>query len=366
SLIIFLPTLLNISLVEYGFPGWYCDEEVMKKSASVPKSVHSLRFADINVIGAIGDSLTAGNGAGASNENDPQELRNNFRGLTFSVGGDMDLGIHITLANILKKFNPKLFGYSKNSGLTSDWANAQLNVAVSGATAANLSDQAKDLIQKIKDHPDKVDIAKDWKLIHLLIGANDFCAWCDNPEDESPALFGKRIKEAIQILKENLPRTIVVVSGMIDMTVVKELGERNSRCIPYHNYSCPCVQNTNFTTEQMRGICKEYMREEDDIQKSGIFDTVIVQPFFEKYDRAPFLPNGNVDLPFFAPDCFHFSQYGHSVVGKSLWYNLLEPIGSKSTSVNLTDLSSPLNCPDPSCPFIRTTKNSQDCGKYMT
>ncbi|GMS94919.1 hypothetical protein PENTCL1PPCAC_17094, partial [Pristionchus entomophagus] len=342
----------------------------MKKSASVPQSVHSLRFANINVIGAIGDSLTAGNGAEARNENDVQALHKQFRGLVFSVGGDMDLDRHITLANILKKFNPKLFGFSKKSGPANDWASAQLNVAVPGATAVNLTDQVKDLIQKIKDHPDKVDIAKNWKLIHILIGGNDFCASCDNPEEESPYLFGKGIKEAIQILKENLPRTIVVITGMIDMTVLREMGERTPRCAAYHRLNCVLVFK-NFTTGQLRGICNEYMPKEDEIQKSGIFDTsdeftVIVQPFFEKYDRAPFLPNGNEDLPFFAPDCFHFSQYGHSVVGKSLWNNLLEPLGSKSKYVNLTDLSSPLNCPDPSCPFIRTTKNSQDCVKYMT
>ena len=36
-------------------------------SPSVPTSVHQLRPADIKVIGAIGDSLTAANGAKATN-----------------------------------------------------------------------------------------------------------------------------------------------------------------------------------------------------------------------------------------------------------------------------------------------------------
>lgn len=38
-----------------------------KRSRSVPTSVHQLRPGDIDIIGAIGDSLTAGNGGMATN-----------------------------------------------------------------------------------------------------------------------------------------------------------------------------------------------------------------------------------------------------------------------------------------------------------
>lgn len=54
------------------------------RSAVVPDSVHTLRPGDIDVIGAIGDSLTAGNGAFATNilhvfiEN---------KGVSWSIGG---------------------------------------------------------------------------------------------------------------------------------------------------------------------------------------------------------------------------------------------------------------------------------------
>lgn len=44
-------------------------------------------------------SLQAGNGAGAADENDTLALQIQYRGLTFSVGGDMDLDQHVTLAS---------------------------------------------------------------------------------------------------------------------------------------------------------------------------------------------------------------------------------------------------------------------------
>lgn len=76
--ILFSLLVVTCAVKDYGIPGWTCDEQVMKKwalslsppspllnlfvfffrSVTVPKSVHSLRFADINVIGAIGDSIT--------------------------------------------------------------------------------------------------------------------------------------------------------------------------------------------------------------------------------------------------------------------------------------------------------------------
>lgn len=37
---------------------------------------------------------------------------------------------------------------------------------------------------------------------------------------------------------------------------------------------------------------------------------VVVQPFLKDF-RAPRLPNGKIDLAFFAPDCFHLSTKGH-------------------------------------------------------
>ncbi|GMR61241.1 hypothetical protein PMAYCL1PPCAC_31436, partial [Pristionchus mayeri] len=354
---------------DYGVSGWNCDEEVMKRSASVPQSVHSLRFADINVIGAIGDSITTGYGAEAE-QIDRSALKMEHRGCGRRHGPGTARHEPVPVSDILKKFNPNLFGFSIFAGAAHVWESSQLNAAVPGAEAVNLTDQAIDLVRRFRNHPDKVDIANDWKLIHIFVGGNDICHYCEHPEEHAPHLFGKRIGEAIQILKDNLPRTIVVITGMLDISVLRDMAEKNANCAVMHRIACSCI-HSNYTTEQLRGVCKEYMREEHDLQSSGRFDTsddfsVVIQPFLEDFNHAPLRPDGLPDISLFAPDCFHFSAFGHAVVGKNLWNNILQPVGEKERNVTLTDLSTPLYCPPKSCPFIRTTKNSADCGKYWT
>ena len=55
----------------------------LKPSKYKPKSVHKLRPGDINVVAAIGDSLSAGTGALGKNL---LKIRNENRGVAFSIG----------------------------------------------------------------------------------------------------------------------------------------------------------------------------------------------------------------------------------------------------------------------------------------
>ncbi|GMT16384.1 hypothetical protein PFISCL1PPCAC_7681, partial [Pristionchus fissidentatus] len=123
------------------------------RSKTVPKSVHSLRPADIDIIAAMGDSLTAGNGAGAEGE-DVLAIAIQFRGLTWSVGGDKTLDEHITVANILKKFNPNVFGYSVRTGSANVWETAHLNAGIPGAHSGDVAEQGADLVRRMKQHPE--------------------------------------------------------------------------------------------------------------------------------------------------------------------------------------------------------------------
>ncbi|KAJ8796283.1 hypothetical protein J1605_018080 [Eschrichtius robustus] len=58
--------------------------------------VHRLKLADIKVIGALGDSLTAGNGAGSKPGN-VLDVSTQYRGLSWSAGGDQNLSSVTTL-----------------------------------------------------------------------------------------------------------------------------------------------------------------------------------------------------------------------------------------------------------------------------
>jgi len=352
------------ALVDHGAPGYTCPASVMGPSASVPTSAHKVRPGDIRVVAALGDSLTAGNGAGATN---PLAVLLEYRGLTFSMGGDTNLETHITIPNVLKKFNPNVFGASRGIGAVNVWNNAQLNAGVPGAQSSDLPGQARDLVHKMQIHSE-VNMAQDWKLVNIFIGGNDLCAYChDNGNGaHSPQHFADHIRDAIQILQDNLPRTIVSLTLMLHLEILRSVDSGHGFCQALHVFECNCEGDTGFSNEDIRAICVAYQQAQQVLEDSSMFDnkqdfTLVIQPFFRDGIAPPRKPNGDVDEGFFAPDCFHFSQYGHAIVAKGLWNNLVEPVGAKNTAYNLSDYSAPLKCPQTDCPFIRTKINTARC-----
>ena len=141
-------------------------------------SIHRLRPRDIKVISALGDSLTAALG---SNANNIFGLLFEYRGRSWSMGGDSFLENLVTFPNILKKFNPNLTGYSRTGFdfffLTKEGIG--FNVAVSGSEANNMPKQVKMLVKRLRQSKE-LDFDNDWKLINLFIGGNDLCDFCSD------------------------------------------------------------------------------------------------------------------------------------------------------------------------------------------
>ncbi|GMT16379.1 hypothetical protein PFISCL1PPCAC_7676, partial [Pristionchus fissidentatus] len=355
---------------DLGAPNWSCDADLMKRSKTVPTSVHSLRPADIDIIAAMGDSLTAANGAGAEGK-DVLAIAIQFRGLTWSVGGDKTLDEHITVANILKKFNPDLFGYSIRTGSANVWETAHLNAGIPGGHSGGMADQAADLVRRMKDHPE-IDFINHWKLVHIFIGGNDICSWCRRGDSENGDHYRDNLRTAVQYLKDNMPKTIVVLTGMIDIDLLRRIDNAHLVCKEIHTFECKCEQNSTISDAALSGICHDYMDKMQELEDSGEFDTsddftLVIEPYLETTTDIGRNPDGTPNMDFFAPDCFHFAAYGHAIVAKNLWNNMMQPVGAKSPA-NLTDDGLPPICPEKksiqACPFIRTTKNSADCSKY--
>jgi len=78
----------DLQKVQPEFPPdqpFFCDPNGPgRRSDTVPTSVHKLRPGDIDIIGALGDSLTAGNGALATKA---VEIFKEYRGVSWSIGG---------------------------------------------------------------------------------------------------------------------------------------------------------------------------------------------------------------------------------------------------------------------------------------
>ncbi|KAM8945381.1 phospholipase B1, membrane-associated [Pelodytes ibericus] len=332
-------------------------------SPSKPTSVHQLRPADVTVVAAIGDSLTAGNGI-ASSPSDVLDVFQQYRGLSWSIGGDSTLDRVTTLPNILLEFNPLVTGYSTGTGGSAEHS-AFLNEAVPGAKAFNLPTQVRALIDQMKGDK-RIDFHADWKVITVLIGANDLCASCTDSNFFSTGSFISHIQEALDLLHNEVPRAFVNLVEVMDIIPLRDatLDSRVSCPTLVTKMLCPCLLNIPDNSQEMqifKDINHAYQYSTQHLIDTGRYDTredftVVLQPFFSN-PKIPYLPSGAPDISYLAPDCFHLSQKSHSQLARMLWNNMLEPVGHKTQTLDFAD-SIALTCPTSAQPYLRTSKNS--------
>eukprot|EP00916_Digyalum_oweni_P014298 GHVL01023480.1.p1 GENE.GHVL01023480.1~~GHVL01023480.1.p1 ORF type:complete len:543 (+),score=33.57 GHVL01023480.1:2-1630(+) len=327
----------------------------LPRSASVPTSVHDLRPGDIKVVGALGDSLTAGSGITATNI---FAVLTQNRGLSWSGGGETDYTDQITLPNILKKYNPDVYGFATGNG-DEDSKSSIFNVAVSGSTSSDLVNQARELIDRMKADP-KVDFANDWKVVTILSGNNDLCDYCSEPDTLNAEKFYANTVAALDILHAELPRTLVNLVEPLNMEIVTELN-KGLICSALHFFLCDCAAFPKNDEKEQELIAEADMFQKavERIAVSGRYDTtedftVVYQPFF----NATYLPrieDGQPDLSYFSPDCFHLSRKGQAAAASALWNNMIERVDTKRIAWTPGET---IECPTEAEPYFFTNKNS--------
>ncbi|XP_037261739.1 phospholipase B1, membrane-associated [Falco rusticolus] len=332
-------------------------------SDTVPVSVHNLKPADIRVIAALGDSLTAGNGA-ASKPHDVMDVLTQYRGVSWSVGGNENISTVTTLANILREFNPSLIGYSIGTGKQTT-SNAALNQAVAGDHAEDVPTQVRRLVDRMKNNT-RINLQTDWKLITLFIGGNDLCKFCNDPIRYSPENYTYHLQIALDMLHREVPRAFVNLVTVLPIASLRELhASENNTCPKFlMRFLCPCVVNPKDNSNELKKLVyfnRRYQERTRQLVESGRYDTkddftVVLQPFLMNV-KMPKTQEGWPDSSYFAPDCFHFSQKSHSQAARALWNNMLEPLGKKTDSQQIED-EIVLKCPSEAEPFLRTYKNS--------
>ncbi|KAM4540325.1 phospholipase B1, membrane-associated [Fundulus diaphanus] len=362
----FIRTAVNS---DYTFPGppptpppitnWGSDFSCtpMAPSNSVPTSAHRVRPADIKVVGALGDSLTAAFGARATSL---PELSKEYRGVSWSIGGDDTLETVTTLPNVLKKFNPGIKGASKGIGKEQ----TGFNVAVSGAKAGGVQEQVRRLVDAMKNDA-AVDFQNDWKLVTLFIGGNDLCQYCNDRATLSPANYSNHLRTSLDILYNEVPRTIVNVLEILEVEGLRRIKKGSLGCTLVQKQVCPCFLlpgEDSPELAEMKRINRELQIETEKLVYGGRYDgredfAVVVQPFFRN-SIVPVNAEGLPDTTFFSEDCFHFSERGHAGMAAALWNNMLEPVGKKQSYNNFTNARNILKCPTEEEPYIFTSVNS--------
>ncbi|KAM6954363.1 phospholipase B1, membrane-associated-like [Aplochiton taeniatus] len=337
--------------------------EDLSPSNSPPESVHALRPGDINVVAAVGDSLTAGNGIGA-NPNNLLDVLRQFRGLSWSIGGDENLTTVTTLPNILKHFNPLLTGYSTGTG-KQDTPQAFLNQAVAGQRSKDMPKQVRNLVARMKNDS-SINFESDWKVITMFIGGNDICDYCSNSLYYSVDNYVRHIREALDYLHKMVPRALVNLVEPLHIVPLREMHlDPSVKCPTWLvKILCPCVilpEGSSTALQQLDDINRRYQQALNALVESGRYDTnpyftVIIQPFLREI-IVPQLEDGRPDRSYFSPDCFHLSQKAQTLMARGLWNNMLEPLGNKTTRQDFSPGTS-LKCPSKASPFVRTYHNS--------
>lgn len=350
------PKLANLGVFPRFWPD-YCPKVPEPKIHGT--TVHNLLPSDVKVVAAIGDSLTAGNGALASTA---FGLLIEYRGRSFSMGGDgngrgwteEDV---VSFPNLLRHFRPDMHGDSIYKGNYKS-AYARLNHAIPGSTAFELPAQARDLVEELKSDPE-VDFQKDWKVITVFVGGNDLCDYHMIPGKYTPQNYTNKLQETLDILHAHVPRAFVNLVETIDVSVLTDLS-RGFMCPLLHHFLCRYPAKEDYSDE-IKAVREGYLRGLQWLANSGRYDsrsdfTVVDQPFLRN-SSYPIKDDGEPDFGFFAPDCFHFSARGHATAGTSLWNNMIQPIGAKQTS---WVVGQPADCLDPAAPFLKTKANSLD------
>jgi len=321
------------------------------RSSTKPSSVHKLAVGDIDIVAALGDSLTAANGASAWTI---LGCLTEYRGRSWSIGGDrsLDQGVS-TMPNILKKFNPEVRGFSTGSGNAAS-SGAGYNVAVAGAIAQDMPGQAQNLVNKLRADS-SINMEQDWKMITLFIGGNNLCAFCNDLNAHSAETMIANVAEALDIIRDNIPRAYVNLAEIFDISPVAGLGN-GIICSLVHGAVCSCGHGADADTAALTELSIAYQRAVQALVNSGRYEgkddfVVVNQPFYRE-TVPPAASNGGPDLSYFAPDCFHFSEKGQNMAGKGLWNSIVSPVGSKPADWGLDQ---PIQCPSR---YLPTKQNS--------
>ncbi|XP_040169796.1 phospholipase B1, membrane-associated-like [Anopheles arabiensis] len=331
------------------------------RSAKVPTSVHKLRPGDINVIAAMGDSLTAATGAAASGFID---LYQENRGLAWSIGGQWNWRNVTTLPNILKVFNPKLVGYSLGDAYPFH-RDSQFNMAEIGAVSYDIPYMARAMVQRIRRDP-RVDWKRDWKLVTIAIGGNDICSFVCTMRypEQLPAKHRLRLQRTLRYLRDSMPRTFVNLVSVPSVAKVVMLQRKPFACESLHHGECSCwigklYNQSEASRDRWARIQDEYIRVEKEVAESREFRgldefAVVYQPWSLNVTMK--MNGKDIDYSLLSYDCFHMSQKGNAFAGTALWNNMLEPVGKKTP--NWRPLLKNFKCPTKESPYLITYDNS--------
>lgn len=332
---------------------------LLEPRSTPPKDVSDLRPDDIKVVMALGDSVTAGFGAKLISMLDAKILQE-YRGLSFSIGGDPNAP---TVANFIRHYEPSLIGQSRGTHfielclggvfcapdeLTYRPSQDMFNAALSGAISRTLGMETKYLLRQVLRHH-AVNVTTDWKMLTLFIGTNELCKFSciakSSGEASNADEYEQRIVMTLELIHQRMPRTLVNILLLSDMSQVDHFANTHPRCLHARQLLstiCPCaVLHGESGRWAMRRATAEYNQRLLRIAKRMNARVAAIaraenRPLEFAITVSPILRDTDLrnDIPaHFAAklDCFHPSATAHKSLAINIWRDLFVPYSSRAT-----------------------------------
>uniref|UniRef100_A0A0N4ZNE9 Lipase_GDSL domain-containing protein n=1 Tax=Parastrongyloides trichosuri TaxID=131310 RepID=A0A0N4ZNE9_PARTI len=313
-----------------------------RKSFACPKvkerfitgtSVENISPEDIGIIASLGDNLATGYGLWPGSSID-------FRGASFSSGGDTSIDGLVTIPSIIQEFSNKdIIGVSHGLGTKDQLPKSQLNLAQVNANSQDLPGQAKELVSRIKGIKD-IDTYNTWTMVIITIGTDEVCNYCRGPDTDA-------LKDAIDILNRGIHKAFIIMLGPIHVTSKTSLRKNllKDRC------NCSKDKTDEFMKKLSNAWIEGFQEVEDRVYSHRRSTFTLVQlPIFTITSRYPF--------SLFIRNSTNLNRRGHNYAAKWLWNRLVT-----GPSYNITQVLSQDSyyCPDSYCPFFRVPENFGRC-----
>jgi phospholipase B1 len=327
-----------------------------------PANVTDLRFDDIRVFMALGDSITAGFSLKEQSALSLQQVYE-FRGASYPIGGDSG---SVTVPNLFRRFRKDQHGMSKGKRMSNicygelcvqvHVPNVDvLNAAQSGAMATNLVDEVDYLVRQLRAMPE-IDYNNDWKFLNIQIGSNDMCLACssilgDGSGPLSADKYEQHIRAALEAVRARIPRVYVNLLGNFKVSDVYAWGEKYTKCkilhrTPGFNLFCACALQSGSLGNALRAKMDQRMQEYNerlvriynDYRNLNDPDFGVGLQVYET-DLTTF-PAGSLSNF----DCFHPSESLHAYLAKVTWNGLALPIEQRPTHISY-DPNLKIRCP---------------------
>jgi len=179
----------------------------------------------------------------------------------------------------------------------------------------------------------------------ILIGANNLCISCESTRG-SPTYFGQQLDAALAQIQSQIPKVFVNLITIFNISGVWTAGQTKEYCeILWQDLGvdeCPCLiahgdsgrqtmdNNSVAYNKIMQDLAAKYSA-----QKTGSSTfTVVVQPGVSGYDIARW---GEVYLSDL--DCFHPNNLADAAFSLSIWNNMFQAPGNKTTTVDPNAMS---------------------------